>query len=88
MLSIENLGFDDLSDEEILGVSNNGHGRVYASYIRVKHNGKYVTLISDAMKPKDATFCRDLNWITTLLRDCYFCGVNDAYTPSPDCTIS
>jgi len=77
MLEIETLNFKDLSDDEKDGVSNNGAGSEYANYIKITHNGVVVLLESDAMEPEDATFGRDLSWVSDMLEKCYEFGVKD-----------
>ena len=78
MLKVKGLSFDELSDEEKEIVSNNGSGKEYAGYIKVLHDGETICLHSDAMEPEDASFCRDLSWISGLLDRCYNIGKQDA----------
>lgn len=76
-LEVQIVRYDDLEEEEREGVSNNGHGREFASYLRVKHDGTTLFVESDAMEPEDAGFDRDLNWIVNALQTCYKLGQND-----------
>ena len=76
-LTIERLDFDNLSQEERLGVSHNGCGAEYASYIKVTHGGKLVSLKSDAMEPEDCRFSRDLSWIIPVIQEVYALGLVD-----------
>jgi len=78
MLDIQILSYKELTKEEREGVSNNGHGKEYASYIKVIHDGKTIALESDAMEPEDAIFHRDLSWVMALLSRCYQLGAQDA----------
>ena len=78
MLQVFHCDYDDLSEEEKRQVPDNGHGKEYASYVRVRHDGKTIYLHSDAMEPEDACFSRDLNWIYDALRKCYELGRQDA----------
>ena len=67
MRTVKLVNFDDLTTDEKLGVSNNGYGKEYASYIVIEdENGKRI--YSDAMEPEDATFFRDLSWIIEELK--------------------
>lgn len=66
--------YEELSDAEKLGVSNNGSGKEDAFYIRVTYKGKTIRLESDAMEPEDATFGRDLGWIKEALEEAYELG--------------
>ena len=68
------VGFDDLTDEEKCGVSNNGSGKEYANYIRVTNNGETICLESDAMEPEDCRFSRDLSWIVDAIKQAYEIG--------------
>lgn len=77
-LVVEIVSYDDLEEEEKEGVSNNGSGKEYASYIRVIHDGSILFVESDAMEPEDAKFGRDLNWIVNALNTCYKLGQNDS----------
>lgn len=77
MVKIEQLCFNDLSEEEKEDVPNNGNGKEYASYIKVTHNNKVICLESDAMEPEDAVFYRDLSWIINMLKKCYELGKSD-----------
>lgn len=78
MLEIKVLGFKDLTDEEKKNVPNNGHGKEYATCIKVLHNGHLLGLFSDAIEPEDAIFLRDFSWIPGLLNKCYAIGKQDA----------
>lgn len=77
MLTVEILSYKELPDEEKENVSNDGHGKEVASYIRVVHYGKQIALFSDAMEPENARFWRDLNWIGPLLQQVYDIGRMD-----------
>lgn len=81
MLKVMQLSFDELSPEEQNGVSNNGSGKEYATYLKVVHDGKTILLESDAMEPEDARFYRDLAWIPKALEQVYQLGKNDARLP-------
>lgn len=67
--------FEDLTEEEKNNVPNNGAGKEYANYIRIKHNGETLFLESDAMEPEDAIFIRDLSWIVDAINKCYEIGL-------------
>lgn len=73
-LTVETLHFDDLPTDARDGVSNNGCGKEYATYIRVSHDGEVIFLESDAMEPEDARFSRDLKWVKDALVRCYEIG--------------
>ena len=75
--SVTLQSFDDLSEQEQDDAYNNGSGKEYASYIRVKHNGATILLKNDAAEPEDATFSRDFNWIMQAIRQAYELGFND-----------
>ncbi|OEU68427.1 MAG: hypothetical protein BBJ57_02360 [Desulfobacterales bacterium PC51MH44] len=78
MLKVELLNFEDLSDIEKEGASNNGFGKEYVSYIKVTHDDDVLYLESDGMEPEDATFYRDLSWIPGMLKACYALGEADS----------
>ena len=60
------VNYDQLTKEDQEGVPDNGSGKEYANYIVIEDkDGRRV--YSDAMEPEDATFNRDLSWITTEL---------------------
>jgi hypothetical protein len=69
--------YDDLSEDEKSAASNNGGGKDYATYLRIKHNGETIALHSDACEPEDCTFRRDFDWITAALRKAYELGKSD-----------
>ncbi len=60
---IRQVSYDELTQEEKeSGLSNNGSGKEYASYIIIEDvDGKRI--YSDAMEPEDSRFFRDLDWI-------------------------
>ncbi len=74
MLKVETEGFEDLMEHEKGKVSNNGGGKKYATYIRVKQDGDTILLESDAMEPEDALFSRDLGWIPKIIQKAYEIG--------------
>jgi hypothetical protein len=78
IFEVKHEWFEDLSEEEKKSASNNGSGKEYASYIRIKHNGETILLESDAIEPEDATFSRDLSWIVEWLKKSYELGMKDA----------
>jgi len=78
-MKIEQITYSDLTEEEKdEGLSNNGSGMEYASYIRITHNGETLYLESDAMEPEDAIFYRDLSWIAPTIRACYQIGLQSS----------
>jgi hypothetical protein len=77
MLKVERLRFDDLSDDEKEMQPDNGSGKDYANYLKVTHDGKVLSIQSDAMEPEDCSFSRDLKWIEGVLKACYELGVSD-----------
>lgn len=77
MLQVFLCRYQDLSDDEVELVPQNGCGAERASYIRVIHNGKHVRLESDAMEPEDASFYRDLSWIPDAIVEAYKLGFQD-----------
>lgn len=81
MYKVEFINYDHLTDEEIeAGLSDNGCGKEYASYMRVTHNGKTIRLESDAMEREDASFFRDLSWIKEAFEEAYNLGRNEGRT--------
>lgn len=83
MLKVERQSFDDLSDTEKAGASDNGGGRDYANYVRVSHDGKTLYLESDAMEPEDSRFTRDLSWVLDAIRRAYELGIADGSRRHP-----
>lgn len=69
------FGSEGLPPEiERMGLSENGHGSEWASYILIYIDGKLDEWYSDAMEPEDAIFCRDLDWISAALERAYKLG--------------
>ena len=68
-------GFNDLSPDEQDSMPNNGVGKQYASYLRIRSYGETILLKSDAIEPEDKTFFRDLSWIKEALEDAYLFGI-------------
>lgn len=78
MYKVEVVSYDELTEEDKgFGLSNNGHGKEFASYLRIIHNGKVINLESDAMEPEDVCFGRDLSWIAEALQEAYELGRKD-----------
>lgn len=75
--NVELEEYQDLSETEKKGVSDNGFGKEYASYLRVTHNGKTLLLESDAMEPEDVRFYRDLAWVKDMIQEAYMLGYRD-----------
>ena len=78
MIEVTLEGYNNLSETEKDNASDNGSGKEYACYIRIKHNGATIVLESDAVEPEDATFGRDFSWIIDALKKCYELGVADS----------
>ena len=76
-LEINELRFDDLTEEQQENVPDNGSGKDYASYIEIKLNGEVVDIFSDAMEPEDVTFGRDLSWIAPVIKAAYEAGLEE-----------
>lgn len=66
--------YESLSPEEQMAASDNGHGKEWANYIRVTHNGQTLYLENDAIEPEDKSFRRDLNWIVDAILKAYELG--------------
>lgn len=78
MFETKIVPYSDLPSEIIRkGLSNNGSGAEYASYLLVFNNGELVRCESDAMEKEDARFSRDLSWIQGALLDAYRFGVDE-----------
>ena len=73
MLKVTREGFTDLSEEE----QEEYQFQDEPSFLRVAHNGTTIFLKSDAMEPEDASFGRDLGWITSAIKKAYELGVQD-----------
>jgi len=77
MLEVKTVSYNELPEEVASfgsGLSNNGSGKEYASYLLVYHNGKLIKCKSDAMEPEDACFCRDLAWVQSTIMEAYNIG--------------
>lgn len=76
MLKVKIVSHDELPDEidEEDGLSNNGCGKEFASYMLFYYDGKLLHYESDAMEPEDATFDRDLDWIPSAIMNAYNLG--------------
>lgn len=81
-MQIEQINFEDLTDDEKENVPNNGSGKEYVSYVRITRKGETILLESDAMEPEDCSFGRDLCWIVGALNRAYECGVEDGRNSS------
>ncbi len=46
-------------------------------FILVYHRGELVFHACDNMEPEDATFCRDLSWISDVVEKAYKLGLKD-----------
>ena len=69
------LDYDGLTEEEIEKMCAQEDD--YAGYIKATHKGKTILLESDCIEPEDATFSRDLSWISNALKEAYKLGVAD-----------
>ena len=76
-LEVNELRFDDLTEEQQENVPDNGDGKDYASYIEIRLDGKLVDTFSDAMEPEDASFSRDLSWIPAVIKAAYKVGLEE-----------
>ena len=76
-IKIQQLSYDDLTNEEKREASDNGIGKEYADYIKITRFDKTILLESDAMEPEDITFSRDLGWIIPTLQKMYDLGLED-----------
>jgi hypothetical protein len=75
-MKISILSYDELPKEiDRNGLSDNGCGKEYASYILMYHNGKLLNIKSDAMETEDTKFYRDLSWIKYWLEEAYNLGL-------------
>lgn len=72
------VDFDNLTEEEKKFQPENGHGAESATYIKILHNNKVLSIESDAMEPEDSYFFRDLSWIPNALEKAYQLGYEDA----------
>jgi len=70
------LFWEDLTEEEMLSVPDNGCGKEYANYLEVDFGNGDTELYSDAMESEDATFTRDLDWIIGLVERAFEAGKN------------
>lgn len=67
--------YDDLSEHEKERVSNNGAGKEYADYVRIKYNGETIFLMNDAMEPEDRTLGRDFSPLVGMVARAYEIGL-------------
>lgn len=72
LVSFENLP-QDIKDE----YGNLSSHSKYSYYILVWYDGELINCFSDSMEPEDATFTRDLNWISQTIKDAYQYGLKD-----------
>lgn len=77
MLRVTFERYEDLSKDEQTSVPNNGNGKEYATYIRVKDGEHTIELLSDAVEPEDATFNRDFRDVAAVIKHAYRIGVRD-----------
>lgn len=78
MLEINQVSFDDLTEEEQQDQPSNGSGKEEASYLRITYDGKTIALHSDAMEPEDCIFPRGLSWVAGAIRKAYELGKHDS----------
>lgn len=64
----------DLANE---GISVFNPVEDYTKFIRITHKGECIAVHSDDMEPEDATFSRDLSWISEEIKKAYDLGFND-----------
>lgn len=67
--------YDDLSELEKESVSNNGAGKEYANYLRIKYEGETVFLMNDAIEPEDRTLNRDYSPLVEMVEKAYAIGL-------------
>lgn len=79
---IFNCGYKDIPELWKSNVSDNGHGKEYADYLVVKHNGVTIAVYSDAMEPEDVYFSRDMKWIKPALISAYELGKKECISHS------
>lgn len=77
MLKIHLINFEDLTTEEQGFQPNNGSGKECANYIKITDGSKTVMILSDAVKPEDATFKRDFLPVMTAIKQAYKIGLRD-----------
>jgi hypothetical protein len=76
-ISIET--YDELSPDERESAPQNGCGKEYANYLRIRHDGETILIESDAMESEDATFTRDLSWIVEAFKHIYSLGYEKGF---------
>lgn len=76
-MKVEQISYENLTDDEKSSVPNNGGGKEDASYIKVTHHGETIALESDAMEPEDCYFYRDLSWVAPLIKRVYELGLKE-----------
>lgn len=84
--SVKLQSYENLSPEEQMAAADNGHGKEWANYVRVTHNGQTLYLENDAIEPEDKSFGRDLGWIVDAILQAYELGRIDGSsveTPAP-----
>jgi hypothetical protein len=79
MLKVEKVNYEDLTEEEQEIQPNNGSGKEYAKYIKLTHNSRTITILSDAVEPEDATFNRDFADVPIAIQKAYEIGFEDGY---------
>lgn len=76
MLKTRIVSSEELPDEAKIflgGISDTD----YASYLLVYHKGELIRCESDSIEPEDATFYRDLAWVSSAITDAYHLGKED-----------
>jgi hypothetical protein len=75
--NVKTQSYEDLTEDERHGVSNNGSGAEYATYLRIVRDGVTIYLESDACEPEDARLSRDYSWVKKAIQDAYSFGLED-----------
>tara|TARA_R110002096_G_scaffold315227_6_gene509479 strand:- start:2330 stop:2566 length:237 start_codon:yes stop_codon:yes gene_type:complete len=78
MLEVNEVSFEDLTDDEKEDQPDNGSGKEWAGYLKVTHGGRTLAIYSDAMEPEDCRFSRCLEWVSTAISEAYERGKQDA----------
>lgn len=83
-MNVEIVNFEDLTEDEQEFQPSNGHGKEYASYVKLSDESGTIMILSDAVEPEDATFRRDFSDVPLAIKKAYEIGLRDGRNSKED----
>ena len=75
MLTVKKASYHDIPEFFQDEAPDNGVGAEDANYLMVMEGDEVLQVYSDAMEPEDATFNRDLRWVSDAIQAAYEHGL-------------